>query len=237
MAYQKLEKKDGDIFFAADIEHIEEGLLANENIVKSYDRKIGSVIDQGNTLSVDVDTLKVDVENLQADKVDKSKLMSLLLDVLYPIGSIYFNISNENPGAKLGGKWRAYGDGNSYLRLGGNGVGGSNSVLLTSDNLPTHDVSEVNASHTHPIPAQSKSFSIKKTFNAGPVASGTGEGALLVGAGNSLRELTWDASFTLDATNTSSGNAKHKHSFTNTKQTSINITPKYVQVFAWERYE
>ena len=72
------------------------------------------------------------------NRVITAALKNMILDTLYPIGSIYLETTNTNPKTRLGGNWESYGSSDSYLRLGGSGNGGSNTYTLTSDNIPAH---------------------------------------------------------------------------------------------------
>ena len=73
----------------------------------------------------------------------------MLLQSVYPIGSIYINASNStNPGTLLGfGTWVAFGQGRVLIGSGGSFSGsggsttstGSTSFTLSSANLPNHN--------------------------------------------------------------------------------------------------
>lgn len=58
-----------------------------------------------------------------------------ILNTLYPVGSIYTSFENKNPREFLGGTWELIQSG--YVKIGGNSAqGGSNSISLTSSNIP-----------------------------------------------------------------------------------------------------
>lgn len=70
-----------------------------------------------------------------------------LLNLIYPVGSIYMSVNNVSPAVFIGGTWEPWGEGRVPIGMGSNGTttyntvedtGGSDSVTLTSDNLPTH---------------------------------------------------------------------------------------------------
>ena len=64
-----------------------------------------------------------------------------LLDKIYPIGSIYINISNVDPNALLGGEWKKiqncflYAQSDSYT-IGS--TGGEATHVLTTSEMPGH---------------------------------------------------------------------------------------------------
>lgn len=101
-------------------------------------------------------------------------ISKLILDKLYPVGSIYFETTNTNPSALLGGTWEAYGASDTYLRLGGTKTGGSNSYSLTSSNIP---------SHTHSIGAHSHTLN-EHTHTVGAHSHGLNSHTHSVGAHN-----------------------------------------------------
>lgn len=64
-----------------------------------------------------------------------------LLDVIYPVGSIYHSTSSTSPASSIGGTWSAI-SGRFLLGANSNYVGGSQggeaSVTLTTDTMPHH---------------------------------------------------------------------------------------------------
>ncbi len=101
-----------------------------------------------------VDNSKIGATNVQA-AIDgtctkfSSELQNFLLKV-YPVGSIYISTTLKTPTEvqnSFGGTWVSYGVGKTLLSsTTSEQTGGSNTVTLTTDNLPahTHDIS-----HTH----------------------------------------------------------------------------------------
>lgn len=70
-----------------------------------------------------------------------------LLNLIYPVGSIYMSVNNVSPAVFIGGTWEPWGEGRVPIGMGSNGTttyntvedtGGSDSVTLTASNLPTH---------------------------------------------------------------------------------------------------
>ena len=69
-----------------------------------------------------------------------------LLDLIYPIGSIYISVSSTNPDIIFGGTWEAFATGKTLVGVdaadtdfnaAGN-EGGSKTVTLTKDQMPAH---------------------------------------------------------------------------------------------------
>lgn len=73
---------------------------------------------------------------------------SELLDLIYPVGSIYMSVNNISPQEFLGGKWNVWGAGRFPLSVdisdetgkydGSDMTGGIKYQKLTIDNLPEH---------------------------------------------------------------------------------------------------
>ena len=95
------------------------------------------------------------------------------LNLVYPVGSIYWSSNNTNPGTLFGGTWTqikdrfilAAGDYNS------NGAtGGAATVTLTVSNMPSHShsftPSGTVSSHTHTGPSHSHSFTPSGTVGS-----------------------------------------------------------------------
>ena len=73
-----------------------------------------------------------------------------LIDTIYPVGSIYMSVSNTSPSTLFGGTWEQIED--TFLLASGssysNGsTGGSATVTLTKDQMPSH--SHIQDSHNH----------------------------------------------------------------------------------------
>lgn len=94
-----------------------------------------------------------------------------LVDIIYPVGSIYMSANNVNPGTLFGGTWQAI-TGRFILAAGGNyplgTTGGAATKVLTVDNMPshTHAGTANNYSHTHNTTTVAKSITVN-TASAG----------------------------------------------------------------------
>ena len=73
----------------------------------------------------------------------------LLLDSIYPIGSLYINTTGTNPSTFLGGTWQSFGAGKVLVGQDTNDTdfdtlletGGEKTVQLTTDNLASNVIS------------------------------------------------------------------------------------------------
>ena len=79
--------------------------------------------------------------------------LSTMADMIYPVGSIYMNVSNVNPGSLFGGTWEQI---QGRFLLGASSghaagsTGGAETVTLTAAQLPAHTHSM--PAHTHSVP-------------------------------------------------------------------------------------
>ena len=96
-----------------------------------------------------------------------------LLNLVYPVGSIYWSSKNTNPGTLFGGTWQQIKDrfilaaGDSYSN---GATGGAATVTLTVNNMPSHShsftPSGTVSSHTHTGPSHSHSFTPSGTVSS-----------------------------------------------------------------------
>ena len=95
-----------------------------------------------------------------------------LLNLFYPVGSIYWSSNNTNPGTLFGGTWTQIKDkfilaaGDSYTN---GATGGAATVTLTVSNMPSHShsftPSGTVSSHTHTGPSHTHSFTPSGTVS------------------------------------------------------------------------
>ena len=91
--------------------------------------------------STDIE-IKESGDNLQFTMV-KTKLLNLI----YPVGSIYMSATNTNPGSTLGGTWVAWGSGKVPVGIDSTDTdfntaektGGVKTHTLTIDEMPSHN--------------------------------------------------------------------------------------------------
>lgn len=104
----------------------------------------------------------------------------LVLDLVYPVGSLYMSINSTSPAILFGGSWAAIENrmiiGASTTYAVGN-TGGSATTIISSANLPTH-VHSVGAhshglnSHTHSIPKHGHTYTQPTVSSSGYVKNG-----------------------------------------------------------------
>ena len=96
-----------------------------------------------------------------------------LLNLVYPVGSIYWSSKNTNPGTLFGGTWTQIKD--KFILTAGdyysNGAtGGAATVTLTVSNMPSHSHSFTPdgkvGSHTHTGPSHTHSFTPSGTVSS-----------------------------------------------------------------------
>lgn len=86
--------------------------------------------------------------------LQKEALEQVLLDYCHPIGSIYLSDDPTDPSELFGGTWSPLEE--CYLRIGEPGTGGSDTVTLVLNNLPSHSHGMAHThtmAHTHPGPS------------------------------------------------------------------------------------
>lgn len=136
------------------------------NTRKATGTKLGQVT-VGTGITVDDGKISV--------KTTDSNLKKAILDIAYPVGSIYLSINSTNPKNVIGGTWTAIGSGQVLATTGGRygsvnsnytGTTGVETIKLTTNNLPNHAHGITDKSHTHLVGTVSSS-SDQKTGTAG----------------------------------------------------------------------
>jgi len=156
---------------------------------------------------------------------DKLINNSHIIDLIYPIGSIYMSVNNTSPATLFGGTWQqlkdrfligtgdTYSNGATggassinYIPAGTNKNGAVQSHTLTINEIPEHN---------HEVPAVGGSSS--GIWGSNPTANTTG-------------------SF---LTGTRGGGKGHTHGFTQPTftgtQATLNTMPPYLAVYMWKR--
>lgn len=169
------------------------------------------------------------------------------LNRAWPIGSIFITVSNQNPEALIGGKWKRIGEGRCLVGVSdARGItlrkeGGSTSVTLSNSNIPSHDHS-INISgntssvgdHTH---------TARDTTSYVKMDEDNHNGYHMVTErddGERYRRIKYYHNET--TYNNTSGAGGHSHTVNVSGNTSrvgngapINIENPYLGVFMWER--
>ena len=87
-----------------------------------------------------------DIEiNESGDNLQFTMVKTKLLNLIYPVGSIYMSATNTNPGTTLGGTWVAWGSGKVPVGIDSTDTdfntiektGGAKKVTLTKNDLPS----------------------------------------------------------------------------------------------------
>lgn len=88
-----------------------------------------------------------DIEiNESGDNLQFTMVKTKLLNLIYPVGSIYMSATNTNPGSTLGGTWVAWGSGKVPVGIDltdadfdtAEKTGGAKEVTLTVAQMPKH---------------------------------------------------------------------------------------------------
>ena len=201
-----------------------------------FRKKLSCVLDDGTVLEVR-EMMEQIQNNLASMLCPNNKLPTILLNLLYPIGSIYMSTSATNPTNVMGGTWVAWGAGRVPVGVGtgtdanntsqsfatANATGGEYSHLLTSAESGQKAVTTGNqsASHTH---------SLSYNADSGAAASGSdpsGRGAFVRRTASGGATSTWA---------TGNQSASHTHSITasNAANKHNNVQP-YITCYMWRR--
>ena len=238
----------------------------NESKVTLVARKTCNI--PSNTYAVYLDDERTITELSNQELTERLiALENNLIDKIYPVGSIYTSTCGGTTDtdclktaseveAKFGGTWEVYGDGRVLKSTTGTSgtTGGSNSVTLSTSNIPTLSVS---GSTT----ATSTSSMSLSAYSAGSHSHGVsiGGGGVLLGArpgdGGYLPQaqdwgwaegksnMGWNSVSIVDG-------GAHSHSvggsinipaltvtgtYTNNSQTSVNVQNKYITVYMYKR--
>ena len=153
-----------------------------------------------------------------------------LLDIIYPIGSIYMSVKSTNPGTLFGGTWTAWGTGRVPIGVNTSDTsfntvektGGSKTHAITSNEMPSHNHSvslktSSNGAHTHSVGYYSP------TFGAGSYPVNTTSTA-------GFNEKTYNTNSAGAHTHRVSGNTGSKGS-----GTAMSLLQPYITCYMWKR--
>ena len=131
-------------------------LLAN--IINKFFKKIAN---NGNDSDYEL-VGEIGIDGVPLEEYLDQRFQSML-GKMYPVGSIYFSVKNENPSSKFGGTWVAWGSGRVPVGVNSSDgnfnsvekTGGASTVTLSTAQIPshTHKVSgstNSTGSHSHP---------------------------------------------------------------------------------------
>ncbi len=158
-------------------------------------------------------------------------IKQVLLDLVYPIGSIYISANNVNPSEFLGGNWEQITD--KFLLAAGSqytagSVGGSATKTISKANLPNYTLYSASHSHTFTGTATSHNHSINNIqYTTG---YGNNVNAANTGQGHGT-SYTNSASITPSGTNSNTTITVNSGG----SGTALDIMPPYEVVYAWKR--
>ena len=172
-----------------------------------------------------------------------------ILELVYPVGSIYMSVNSTDPGTLFGGTWTRLTDtfllaaGSTYAADNGThttATGGAATVQLNADNLPSHHHSytappSATDSHTLAV-AEIPAHYHQMRYNPGSTS----------GAGYSWggSKYTWSSATESSSGMKGAGGGKgHTHSITGSSSstgntgsgTAHNNMPPYLPVYMWKR--
>ena len=181
-----------------------------------------------------------DVTNLQSSLDNKANAShthdeyitkSQMLELLYPIGSLYVSMNNTNPNTVLGiGTWTQITDKFLYCANSSGTNGGNSTITLTVDNLPSHNHTFTGVemtgefrtnNNTAPFQGGNENWaSAQGVFKRGESIFSYGTNSY--GSSTMLPALLFEATPEGTISNTGSGQA-------------FSIMPPYMTVYAWCR--
>lgn len=197
-----------------------------------------------------LDELKLDsVEAVEEDnnyeyllsEINSLKNSQVDVDEIYPVGSIYISVNSTNPGSIIGGTWVEFGNGKTIVGVNASSTsfntaektGGSSTVTLTANNLP---------SHTHSIPALTGTAASAGAhgYHLNPTGGNYYLPISALSAYNSRPYTLYSSNEAALATQTLGA---HTHSVTTTASTTgatgsasaVSIQNPYITVYMWKR--
>lgn len=197
----------------------------------------GSVCDSGGNLRLAIPIKVSELEN-DTGYVTKDALVTnaQIVDLIYPVGSIYMSVNSTSPATLFGGTWEQLG---GRFLLGADSsysagsTGGEKTHTLTTEEMPSHNHSgstNTTGSHTH-------SFGNNEyihTTNDGDTGADGGDN--ITGDKYKYPRSKSSASYHHPSATNSSGN--HSHSFSTSSaggNSAHNNMPPYLAVYMWKR--
>ena len=207
----------------------------------------------------DVSSLIDKTNNLLNEQIENENL-----NKRFPVGSIYISTNVTNPTILFGGTWEIYSEGRKLVGMGSNGttnyttvsaVGGSESLNLSINNIPSHVHSltpsgSVSSTFTGSSVTSSSNGAHTHTFSFGRASSeASGYGLMYDLTEGVYRDRPAITSQTVNV----NGAGTHSHSLTssgsvistfngntittssNGSSSSIDIMNPYVTVYMWKR--
>lgn len=141
-----------------------------------------------------------------------------IIDMIYPVGSVYISVNNVSPQSLFGGSWEQLKDrfmlgaGDTYTA---GAMGGEANVALSQDNIPRMTTSSANKSYaTTRVMGQAGSGTNTTSTRSAAAEAPTG------GASWEFVNISW--------------NSNHSHTVGG-NGTAHNNMPPYLVVYIWKR--
>lgn len=191
-------------------------------------------------------TKETTIPVVQNDTTMKMQL-GLLVDIIYPVGSIYMSTNNIDPSNFLGGKWEVFAKGKTLIGVDtddtdfneGKKTGGSKTHIITKSELPNIELD---------VSGTTSNKTLQGKVNIGALNSSNGTGMLNTISGIIGRETTGsgyydntDREAIDDMWNILKIDASHNHTLSNAKTeqlgdgTVMDIMNPYITCYIWER--
>lgn len=233
----------------------QEGIASINKIADNDMNQIKSVVNAACT-QVDENTGNLDVMSDRVTDLEAKTAVKAIIDVVYPIGSIYISYSSTNPGTTWPGTtWTRESAGRCIMGIGSNGTtsyttagatGGVETVTLSTTQIPSHTHTfkgTALGAHNHTQNAHNHNFSIEYGTLSGvpggsktipPSAGGTGQYTQVDCA--TVAYITGIPVKTNTATNNaaSAGTPSGTNSSTGGGGAHTNLQP-YVILYIWRR--
>lgn len=163
-------------------------------------------------------------------------IRQVLLDLVYPIGSIYISANNVNPSEFLGGTWEQITD--KFLLAAGStytagNTGGSATKTIAKENIPSYTL--YSGSHTHTFTGSASSH--RHNLNDYSPSGGEGAYVSLGGTASSNVDRTYMATSYTSITPSGTNSGTTITVSSGGSGTALDIMPPYEVVYAWKRVE
>ena len=200
-----------------------------EFVFQSSSADVSSSINQSNISGLNdrLNTIESDISNM--------------IDLIYPVGSIYMSVNSTSPSTLFGGTWEQLQDrfllGASSTYTAG-GTGGEATHTLTKDEMPSHTHTQNSHNHTqnpHSHPSESgRSFVTQISTYSSNIAEHT------VPTGSTYRVATINSNDNWYGNPNTGNTTATNNSATATNQNTgggqaHNNMPPYLSVYMWKR--
>lgn len=225
-----------------DIDYIYPQTTASQVIMSEDGERLNTILTE-NILYLD-DTDEGGVETINADTLG-GKTYSDIVNLIYPVGSVYMSVNETSPATLFGGTWVKIE--NRFLVAAGSsytagGTGGAASVSYTpkGTNAGTAITAAQMPKHRHVVKLWNNAgtkANAKTTSNYGAGTTDATSG--LMGTWGSWQTSTFQVAQSgygdqAGLSDVAGNGATHTHTFTGTAAT-INTVPPYYAVYMWRR--